>query len=143
MQCRKSKTLPPEKKRCPTYNTKPWWYLSVPPTRQDLPQDLFYSGDLEEGGAWLLWRSGALVSNLSLSLLPDSLWHGVVVSVRMPSMSQIDLLKKFSYSIGLCIATSHENTAQILPMENIVKDAGVFKTQLQFEPAFKNKQINR
>ena len=32
-------------------------------------------------------------------LLPGSLWYGVVVPVRVPSMGQIDLLKYYSYLI--------------------------------------------
>ena len=41
-------------------------------------------------------------STPSLSLLPGSLWLGVVVPVRIPCMDQIDLLKNYSYLIELC-----------------------------------------
>ena len=41
-------------------------------------------------------------SSPSLLLLPSPLWLGVAVSVWVPSMSQIDLLKNYSYSIGTC-----------------------------------------
>ena len=39
-------------------------------------------------------------TNFSLQLLPDSLWLGVVVSVRASSVGQIDMFKNYLYSIG-------------------------------------------
>ena len=38
----------------------------------------------------------------SLTLLPDLLWPGGVVSVRVPSMSQVDQFNNYLYSIGPC-----------------------------------------
>ena len=36
------------------------------------------------------------------SLLPGSLWPGVVIPVRVPAMGQIDLFKNELYLIGAC-----------------------------------------
>ena len=44
---------------------------------------------------WKVW------SALSLLLLQDSLWSGVVVPVRIPFMCQIDLFKNNLYLIGI------------------------------------------
>ena len=48
------------------------------------------------------WRPA---STPSLPLLPDPLWSGVLVPVRVPSMSQIDILEYYSYLIGILDAT--------------------------------------
>ena len=44
---------------------------------------------------WWMW------STLSLPLPPGPLWHGVIVSVEVPSLSQIDLFKNYFCLIGL------------------------------------------
>ena len=41
-------------------------------------------------------------STTSLPLLPGLLWFGMVISVRVSSLVQIDLLKNYLYLIGLC-----------------------------------------
>ena len=46
-----------------------------------------------------IWAVG---SPISLPLLPNPLWPGVVVPVEDPSMGQTDLFKNNSYSIGPC-----------------------------------------
>ena len=36
----------------------------------------------------------------TIAITPSSLWVGVVVLVRVPSMGQMDLFKNYSYSVG-------------------------------------------
>ena len=49
--------------------------------------------------SWKCYECGVTPS---LSLLSGTIWLGVVLPVRVPSMGQIDLLRNYSYLIGLC-----------------------------------------
>ena len=48
----------------------------------------------------LIYHKTQPTNQLSLPLFPDLLEHSVIVLVRIPSMSEIDLFKNYSYSIG-------------------------------------------
>ena len=55
---------------------------------------------------WRVWSTTSLVS------LPDALWLGLIVPIRAPSMSRIDLFKNYLNSKGPCAKDSLKTTAQ-------------------------------
>ena len=67
---------------------------------------------------WLDSSSGDCGVPPSLPLLPSPVWPRVVISIRIPSMDQTDLLKNHLYLIGPCAPPTPKHLKK-QPHENV------------------------